>query len=107
MGVLGRQDTFSNPGMPTPQGVSRESHVAEVVAASQAATGLYQWRYGLRRFGQVATMAELIEGVTLAVEARASPMGSFLSVFHRIMPTTGPLRDLLPLSIAGGTLWVS
>ena len=46
-------------------------------------------------------MAELIEGVTLAVEARASPMGSFLSVFHRVVPTTGPLRDLLPLSIAG------
>ena len=64
--------------------------------ASHAATGLHQWRYGLRRFGQVATMAELI-----AVEARASPMGSFLSVFHRVVPTTGPLRDLLPLSIAG------
>ena len=46
-------------------------------------------------------MAELIEGVTLAVEARASPMGSFLGVFHRVVPTTGPLRDLLPLSIAG------
>ena len=72
-----------------------------VVAASQAATGLHQWRYALRRFGQVATMAELIEGVTLAVEARASPMGSFLSVFHRVVPTTGPLRDLFPLSIAG------
>ena len=28
-------------------------------------------------------------------------MGSFLSVFHRVVPTTGPLRDLLPLSIAG------
>ena len=46
-------------------------------------------------------MAELIEGVTIAVEARASPMGSFLCVFHRIVPTTGPLRDLLLLSIAG------
>ena len=65
------RDTFCNPGMPTPLGVSRESHVAEVVAASQAATGLHQWRYGLRRCGQVATMDELIEGVTLAVEARA------------------------------------
>ena len=46
-------------------------------------------------------MAELIEGVTLAVEARASPMGSFLCVFHRVVPTTGSLRDLLPLSTAG------
>ena len=117
VGVLGRQDTFSNPGMPTPLGVSRESHVAEVVAASQAATGLHQWRYGLRRFEQVATMAELIEGVTLAVEARASPMGSFLSVFHRVVPTTGALEGFAPplhrgcaISScygAGGTLWVS
>ena len=49
----------------------------------------------------MATIAELIEGVTLAVQARASPMGSFLSVFHRVVPTTGSLRDLLSLSIAG------
>ena len=50
VGVLGRQDTFSNPDKPTSLGVSRESRVAEVVAACQAATGLHQWRYGLRRF---------------------------------------------------------
>ena len=66
--------------------------------------------------GRWQPVAELIECVTLAVEARASPMGSFLCVFHRVVLATGSLRDLLLLSIAGaispcygagGTLWVS
>ena len=37
----------------------------------------------------------------MRLEARASQMGSFLSVFHRVVPTTGSLRELLPLSTAG------
>ena len=62
-------------------------------------------------------MAELIEGVTLAVEARASPMGSFLGVFSPSSAYHGALEGFAPplhrgcaISScygAGGTLWVS